>query len=141
MQDFLYILPNAREYPADVIHHVCGLVLCFFVLRTPQTLAPYIFSIMRLEATTVLLNLMWFLREFSLEDRFAVLSRQVLPKSFALLYLLIRVLWYPRFVHTIMMEDKSVCTDLGRPGQAFLITTVVLNLFWFTLILKKVVGA
>ena len=136
IDDFAYILPLAHQYPADIIHHICGLALSVTVLRRLRTMHDLIAPVLRLEVSTVVLNAMWFVREFQLGGRLAGLNSG-LQRLFFVLFAFTRVYWFPRFVHALRRHRNELWVALGPTMQSMLVGLVGLNLYWFLLIGRK----
>jgi hypothetical protein len=138
IHDFVCILPEWRDYPADILHHVLGLGLLTACMRNMRQLAPFIAIFLRLELSTVLLNLMWFFREFAgLKQMFPLVDKH-LPNAFALVYFLVRVAYMPaRVILWANTYPNRFWDGLGQKGLIGLSALMGLNVYWFMLILNK----
>ena len=137
--DLLMIAPVAAQYPADIVHHFIGISLIATCLRRPETLMYFVPHFLRLESSTVVLNSMWFVREYPGLKTAAPALANSLPTVFAGSFFVLRVVWLPYFLHHLHSEKPAVWKALGATGQRLMLGLIGLNWYWFGLIAKMVV--
>ncbi len=118
VHDTLTILPHWRQYKSELGHHVAVLALCGYVRARFHTLFAFGAPIMRLEISTLFLNIMWMLRQFpSIATQFPAIASAVQP-LFLLSFLWVRVLWLPYYVLDVQRNRPEELREFGQIGQA-----------------------
>ena len=133
LHDLIAILPQCREHPADVFHHVCGLVMMSLTLNQLDSLHEFVAPMLLVDASTIALNLLWFQREFKVGTS----QTRRLQLLFASMFFVLRVLWLPAFLYQKRRDEPEKFSALGCAGEATLSCIVLLQLYWFSLIAAK----
>lgn len=124
---------------ADVLHHINAVCCAVVALRRFGSLPPFLGPGQIMDASTVALNAMWFLREFG--DPSNVVHRRwshVATAAFVGLFASLRVVWVSWYLARTAAREPEQWRRVGRLGHACLALMQVLNLYWFALIVRKV---
>ena len=158
--DLLAILPSWREYPAEIFHHLAGLVCGVSSILTMRRVFPFIGVFFTAEASTLFLNLMWLTKEYPQTlsglvpnaDARQMLQERVLPLSFAATFATVRGMLFPFMKAKLFLSPVQVpatatrparesnCLDemIGKPARMSLFALQLLQWYWLALILRKV---
>jgi hypothetical protein len=162
IHDLLMILPEAKEYPADVFHHIAGITCGVASLVNIRRVYPFLPVFFSAEFSTIFLNLIWMFREFPqtaaavFPGRIGTMLRdKIAPLCFAGSFGVIRACMFP--VMTLRLYSTPVTLPvakgggkappttsnaleqmLGRPAAYTLLSLLVLQWYWFVLVVRKV---
>eukprot|EP00759_Apiculatamorpha_spiralis_P016777 PhF_6_TR2297/c0_g1_i1/m.4026 len=138
LHDLSAVIPTARQYPADVIHHVLAIAMLIPLLKSKDEemfkLTP---GILLAELSTVVLDLMYMSKELKWNKSFAAVA--VLPKLFAVTFFFCRVLWLPMVIQNLRTEHKETWKRQDIVVRGSLMAALLLNLYWAVLIAKKAI--
>lgn len=144
LHDLITILPQWRRYKADVAHHVVGWVIGLCILLQPREMLRFVPGITMLEASTIPLNLMWITNEYPAVRDLPLVGRtllnpRLLQPVFIASFTYLRMIWYPLFFNRIRVDKPRVWAEvLGVSRQAFVVLQYGIHVFWFKLLVKKV---
>jgi len=137
LHDAAAVLPQWRQYPADLAHHVAVMALCGYVRTRFHALFDIAAPMMRLECSTVFLNLFWFTREFpELRARFPR-AVAALPTAFLHAFFWIRVAWLPYYAWWMDRHHRRRFRGFGPVAHAGLAGLILVQFYWFAMILAK----
>lgn len=135
--DMPYVFQTMKQYPADVLHHVSGIIMLYGCMRKVQEKSLLI-GVETLESSTIFLNALWLLRE----------SQHNMPKlkyflslMFLLSYTYARIFFFPRLVYRFVKQDRH--KDDRRRYKYFLplvYMLIGLHYWWYLGIIRKAPG-
>lgn len=126
------------KHPSDLIHHVLGVVAVTVTSIKFDQLWHLVAPMTRIECSTPLINLSWFAREFPSLFRNAPWLPPQFPRIFAAAFFAMRIVWYPHWIYTVSNTPRW--EDLGKIGRNTLYSIFLLQVYWFALILRKVLN-
>ncbi|RYG46229.1 hypothetical protein EON67_09790, partial [archaeon] len=135
LHDFVATMPTWLAYPADFVHHFVSLTLVLSAgLSAPC--AHVAVHVLLCELSTPFFNTMWFMQKLGAQD-----SRIVTVSSamFVLLFTACRILYLPYSTFMLGVKHSDFIARLPHAVVALLVLDV-LNLFWFSKIVTKVVA-
>ncbi len=134
--DTLTILPHWRDYKSELGHHLAVMSLCGYVRSRFHKLFSFGSPMMRLEISTLFLNLMWTLKEFpQIAAQAPALAAWIRP-LFLLSFLWVRVLWLPYYLRDVYCNRSAELEEFGRVGQVGLAGLVSVQYYWFFLLMR-----
>jgi hypothetical protein len=133
LHDLVAIAPSWRLHVSDVFHHILSLSTMSITLTQLDSLHSFVAPLLLVDASTIVLNIMWFQRELNVGASHA----KKLELLFAVMFFCLRIIWLPMYLWETRTAEPEKFHALGKVGESALGGVVVLQYYWFSLIVKK----
>ncbi len=139
--DLLLGLPDAKDFPSDVVHHVFGLALVssFLMADAPlqHQIAPYGFWFFVSESSTIPLNIVYILEKNGSPSTATAIY--VLQRLFVVCFVVCRVVLMPAFagVHLSFLSEVPLSAGfLFAAISCWLLS--ILQFYFFKIVIEKI---
>eukprot|EP00760_Papus_ankaliazontas_P015195 PhM_4_TR16396/c0_g1_i3/m.88278 len=141
IHDTARLAPTALTHPAELLHHVLALLMLpRFATKNDDNkgLIEFVPAVSVLELSTIVLDVMWIFKELGIKDK-SVVVMQHLPRLFAILFVSLRLFWFPNFLNNIRRHHRAKWDSADPLIRWCLHVILILNSFWGVLIAKKAI--